>query len=196
MTTASLRAAESGGKTSPEVLGEWTTGTGNRLTLMARKGTGYASTWLNYRGQPVKIGYALHSGGVVRSVSWEEPWRDQTEAWKAEQRRQIASLIAAWYAEQPLPTEPDPLPASVVGTFDVDGFRFAVEPQVAADQALLSVLNVAGGLTPVADLLHDAGGICGMVTRPGWQSTPDDRKRRWRREAEAILTRAAEHGRV
>ncbi len=196
VTTASLRAAERGGKTSPEVLGEWTTGTGNRLTLMARKGTGYASIWLSSRGQPVKIGYALHAGGVVRSVAWEEPWRNQTEAWKAEQRRQIGALIAAWHAEQPLPTESDPLPASVLGTFDVDGFRFAVEPQSASEQALLSVLNVVGSLTPVADLLHDAGRICAMVTRPGWKSTPDDRKRHWRGKAEAILTRAAEHGRL
>jgi hypothetical protein len=194
--TASLRTAAPEGKSQPEVLGEWTTGTGNRLFLKARKTTGYASVWLQRPGAPVKIGYAMHAGGVVREIRWEEPWAEQTATWKAQQRRQVAALIAAWHAGQAAPIEAAPLPASVVGTFIVDGFRFAVEPQVAAEQAVLSVLNVAGGLTPIADLLHDSGRVCGMVTRPGWKSTPDDRKRRWRREAEAILTSAAECGRL
>ncbi|GAB3221725.1 hypothetical protein GCM10027447_07760 [Glycomyces halotolerans] len=179
----------------PEVLGEWLTGKGNRLTLMARRSTGYASIWLDHHGNPVKIGYALHGGGVVRSVCWDEPWRDQTDAWKAQQRSHIASLVAGWHAGQP-PTPKVELPPSVVGTFDIDGFRFALEPTTASEHAVLSVVNVTGGLTPVADLLHENGHVCGMVSRPGWKSTPDDRKRTWRLQSEAILTRAAEHGRL
>lgn len=181
-------------RTEFEVLGEWTVDSGNRLMLKARRSTGYASIWLDYRSQPVKIGYTLHAGGVVREVRWEPPWAEQTEAWKAQQRAHIASLIAAWHAEQPRTAKATVLPASVVGTFDVWGFRFAVEPSTASEHAVLSVVNVEGGLTPVADLLHEDGRICGMATRPGWKSTPEDRRRRWRLEAEAILTRAARRG--
>lgn len=83
-----------------------------------------------------------------------------------------------------------------MGTFIIDEFRFAVVPTVASEHAVLSVVDMSGGLTPVADLLHDDGRICGMVTRPGWKSTPDNRKRHWRLETEAILIRAAEQGRL
>lgn len=179
-----------------EVLGEWTTATGNRLSLKARKATGYASIWLHHRGNPVKIGHALHAGGVVRELRWEAPWREQTEAWKAQQRHHITALIAEWHAGATGPTKPVPLPTSVIGTFDLDGFRFAVEPTAASEHAVLSVVNVANGLTPIADLLHENGRVCGMVARPGWKSTPDDRKRHWRRQAEAILSRAAGQGRL
>ncbi|GAA2170521.1 hypothetical protein GCM10010403_49290 [Glycomyces rutgersensis] len=181
--------------TKSEVLGEWLTDNGNQLTLMARPGTGYASIWLTHHGQPVKIGYALHAGGVVREVRWEALWTEQTDAWKAHQRRHIAALIAAHHAGQPLAPKAD-LPESVLGTFNIDGFRFAVEPTLAPEHAVLSVLNVSGGLTPVADLLHENGRICGLAPRPGWKSTPEDRKRHWRRESEAILTQARAEGRL
>jgi hypothetical protein len=180
----------------PEVLGEWTTEHGNRLTLMARRTTGYASIWLTHLGKPAKIGSAAHSGRVLREVRWDEPWREQTEAWKNQQRRHIASLIATWHAEGIQPPRPAALPSTVIGTFDCFGFRFAVEPTAASEHAVLSVINVAGARTPVADLLHDQGRICGMRTRPGWKSTPDDRKRTWRHEAETILTQAAQQGRL
>jgi hypothetical protein len=185
-----------GHPTKSEVLGEWTTERGNLLTLLARRMTGYASIWLNYHGKPVKIGYAVHASGVLREVRWEAPWREQTQAWKNQQRNHIAALIAAWHAETTEPPEPVSLPSTVIGTFDSFGFRFAVEPTINPEHAILSVLNVAGALTPVADLLHEQGRVCGMTTRPGWKSTPDDRKRHWRHESEAILTRAAEQGRL
>jgi hypothetical protein len=183
-----------GSKGGFEVLGEWQTTNGNLLSLKARRKTGYASVWLDYQGQAVKIGYALHAGGVVREVRWEVPWNEQTRAWKGQQRHHIASLIADWHAEIQRPVRPAPLPASVIGMFDLDGFRFAVEPTVASEHAVLSVVNVENGLTPVADLLHDEGRICGLVTRPGWKGTPDERRRQWRRESEAILTQAAANG--
>jgi hypothetical protein len=179
-----------------EVLGEWTTDHGNRLTLMARRATGYASIWLNHHGKPVKIGYAVHAGGVLREVRWEPLWNEQTDAWKIKQRNHIAALIAAWHAEGTIPAQPSALPASVLGTFESFGFRFAVELTATAEHAVLSILNVAGSLTPIADLLHEQGRIAGMSTRPGWKSTPDDRKRHWRHESEAILTQAAEQGRL
>ena len=176
-----------------EVLGEWWTDNGNLLTLMARRFSGSASIWLNSKSNPVKIGCALHAGGVVREVRWEAPWREQTDAWKTQQRIHIASLIAAWHANMPSTAEAK-LPSTVLGTFDIDGFRFAVEPSTAPEHAILSIVNVTGGLTPIADVLHENGRICGMTTRPGWKSTPDDRRRHWRREAENILTRAADEG--
>jgi len=58
---------------------------------------------------------------------------------------------------------------------------------------VLSVVNTENGLTPVADLLHDNGRVCGLVTRPGWKGTPDERRRQWRFESQAILVQAAEH---
>ncbi|WP_157974850.1 hypothetical protein [Glycomyces dulcitolivorans] len=149
---------------------------------------------MDYNGHPVKIGYAVHSGGVVREVGWEVLWSEQTDAWKAQQRSQIASLFAVWHAEGVREAPTPSLPSSVVGTFNVDGFRFAVEPTVASEHAVLSVVNIENVLTPVADLLHDAGRICGMATRPGWKGTPEERRRLWRFESEAILTRAAERG--
>ncbi|MEU5871428.1 hypothetical protein AB0A73_07660 [Glycomyces sp. NPDC047369] len=183
-----------GNRTEFEVLGEWETVRGNRLSLKARRKTGYASVWLDYLGKPVKIGYALHAGGVVREVRWGTPWNEQTPAWKSQQRGHIASLIADWHAEVQRPVQPAALPESVAGVFDLDGFRFAVEPTSAPEHAVLCVVNSENGLTPVADLLHDEGRICGLVTRPGWKGTPDERRRRWRRESEAILTQAAENG--
>ncbi|MEU6247462.1 hypothetical protein [Glycomyces sp. NPDC047010] len=183
-----------GNRSAPEILGSWLTGRGNKLTVMARRGTGYASVWLDYQGTPVKIGYAVHAGGVVREVRWEEPWREQTDAWKSQQRSQIAALVAAWHAERPEPQEPEPLPASVVGTFEVDGFRFAVEPITAAEHVVLCLVSAMNELTPIADLLHEGGRICGMVTRPGWKAAPEARRRRWRAEVESILLRAAERG--
>lgn len=183
------RSATQVGTAKSEVLGEWLTDNGNQLTLMARPGTGYAPIWLSYHGQPVRIGYALHAGGVVREVRWEALWAEQTDAWKAQQRSHIAALIAARHAGRP-PAPKAELPTSVLGTFDTDGFRFAVEPTIPDEHAVLSVVNVSGGLTPVADLLHENGRICGLAPRPGWKSTPEDRKRRWRRESEAILTQA------
>ncbi|MEU6250466.1 hypothetical protein [Glycomyces sp. NPDC047010] len=178
-----------------EILGEWETPSGNRLTLKARKTSGYASVWLSWHGKPVRIGYALHAGGVVREVRWEEPWNEQTDVWKTEQRKHVAALIAAWHAGQPRPLKTE-LPETVLGTFNIDGFRFAVEPTTASEHAVLSVVNVTGGLTPVADLLHEDGRICGMAARPGWKSTPNDRKRRWRQESESILTRATTAGQL
>lgn len=183
------------GTAKSEVLGEWLTDNGNRLTLMARPGTGYASVWLSNHGQPVKIGRALHAGGVVREVRWEGLWAEQTDAWKSQQRSHITALIAARNAGQP-PAPKTELPSSVLGTFNIDGFRFAVEPTPAPEHAVLSVINVAGGLTPVADLLHENGHLCGLAPRPGWKSTPEDRKRRWRRESELILTQATAEGRL
>jgi hypothetical protein len=177
-------------------LGEWATENDNRLMLKARRTTGYASIWLDHRGHPVRIGYALHASGVVREVRWEAPWAEQTDAWKAQQRSHIAALIAAWHAGAPRASTAAVLPASVVGTFDLWGFRFAVEPTVASEHAVLSVVNTEGRLSPVADLLHEHGRICGMSTRPGWKGTPEDRKRRWRLESEAILTRATDQGRL
>lgn len=195
MMTQSLRTADRARKTDFEILGEWETEKGNRLMLKARRLTGYASVWLYYHGHPVKIGYALHSSGVVREVRWETHWREQTETWKATQRRHIASLIAAWHADLPQTPRAELTP-SVVGTFDIDGFRFAVEPTAASEHAVLNVVGTTGDLTPVADLLHEDGRICGMATRPGWKSTPNDRKRHWRLESEAILIRAARLGRL
>ncbi|WP_133884181.1 hypothetical protein [Glycomyces sp. NRRL B-16210] len=183
------------GTAKSEVLGEWLTDNRNRLTLMARPGTGYASVWLSYHGQPVKIGRALHAGGVVREVSWEGLWAEQTDTWKSQQRSLITALIAARHAGQS-PAPKAELPSSVLGTFNIDGFRFAVEPTLAPEHAILSAINVAGGLTPVADLLHENGRICGMAPRPGGKSTPEDRKRQWRRETEAILTHATTEGRI
>ncbi|GAB3994828.1 hypothetical protein GCM10029992_10440 [Glycomyces albus] len=159
-------------RTEFEVLGEWSVESGNQLMLKARRKTGYASIWLDCQGQPVKIGYALHASGVVREVRWEPPWAEQAEAWKSQQRAYIASLVAAWHAERPRSSGKPALPVSVVGTFDAWGFRFAVEPTAASEHAVLSVVNVEGGLTPVADLLHEDGRICGMATRPGWKGTP------------------------
>lgn len=190
MTAQSLRTA----KSDFEMLGRWQSDSGNWLSLKARRKTGYVSVWLDYHGHPVKIGHAVHAGGVVREVRWDPSQSEQTEAWKAQQRNHIASLIASWHAEGIQASEPARLPQSVVGTFDLDGFRFAVEPTIASEHAVLSVVNAENGLSPIADLLHECGRICGMVTRPGWKGTPEDRKRRWRREAEAILNRAAEQG--
>ncbi|WP_133884379.1 hypothetical protein [Glycomyces sp. NRRL B-16210] len=136
--------------------------------LKTRLKTGSASIWLDYNGKPIRIGYALHAGGVLRQVRWEAPWRDQTRAWKTQQRNHIAALIAAWHAESAQPPRPAVLPPSVVGTFDLDGFRFAVEGASAQEHSVLSVVNAQGCLTPIADLLHDNGRVCAMVTRPGW----------------------------
>lgn len=185
---------EKGNRATPEILGSWLTGRGNKLTVMARRGTGYASVWLDQQGTPIKIGYALHAGGVVREVRWDEPWREQTDAWKSQQRDQIAALVAAWHADRPEPREPAPLPRSVVGTFGIDGFRFAVEPVTAAEHVVLCLVNAMNELTPIADLLHESGRICGMVARPGWKATPEERRRQWRAEVEAILLRAVERG--
>lgn len=190
VTAQSLRTA----KSDFEMLGRWQSDSGNWLSLKARRKTGYASVWLGYHGHPVKIGHAVHAGGVVREVRWDPPRSEQTEAWKAQQRNHIASLIAAWHAEGVQASEPAQLPQSVVGIFDLDGFRLAVEPTIASEHAVLSVVNAENGLSPIADLLHEGGRICGMVTRPGWKRTSEDRKRCWRREAEAILNRAAEQG--
>jgi hypothetical protein len=183
-----------GNRATPEILGSWLTCRGNKLTLMARRGTGYASVWLDQQGTPVKIGYALHAGGVVREVRWDELWREQTDTWKSQQRSQIATLVAAWHAERPGPPEPDPLPSSVVGTFELDGFRFAVEPVTAAEHVVLCLVNATNELTPIADLLHEGGRICGMVTRPRWKATPEKRRHQWRAEVAAILLRAIERG--
>ncbi|MEU5874090.1 hypothetical protein AB0A73_21355 [Glycomyces sp. NPDC047369] len=188
------QVAGRGGNSSFEVLGRWQSSAGNWLSLKARRRTGYASVWLDYNGHPVKIGYAVHSGGVLREVRWEVLWAEQTDAWKTQQRRQIASLLAAWHAEGVREPPAPSLPSSVVGTFNVDGFRFAVEPTVASEHVVLSVVNTENALTPVADLLHYAGRICGMATRPGWKGTPEERRRLWRFESEAILTRAAGRG--
>lgn len=177
-----------------EILGEWQTATGNMLSLKARSKTGYASIWLDYNGNPIKIGYAAHAGGVVREVRWEPPWSEQTAVWKVQQRNHIASLIADWHAENLRPTQPRPLPASVIGVFELDGFRFVVEPTTAEEHAVLSVVNTENGLTPVADLLHDRGRICGLVTRPGWKGTPEERRRQWRGECEVILSQTAPCG--
>ncbi|PRY56017.1 hypothetical protein [Glycomyces artemisiae] len=179
-----------------ENLGEWQTSTGNILRLKARRKTGYASVWLDYNGHPIKIGHAIHAGGVVREMRWEAPSNEQTPAWKVQQRSHIASLIADWHAGNTRPVQPAPLPTSVLGVFDLDGFRFAVEPTLAAEHAVLSVVNTENALMPVADLLHDNGRICGLVTRPGWKGTPDERRRHWRSEAEHILTLAAQQGRL
>jgi hypothetical protein len=194
MASKTKQGTSQGGTAGFEILGEWETATGNVLRLKARRKTGYASVWLDYNGDPIKIGYAAHAGGVVREVRWEPPWNEQTPAWKVQQRGHIASLIADWHAENDRPTQPAPLPASVIGVFDLDGFRFAVEPTTAAEHAVLSVVNTANGLTPVADLLHEHGRICGLVTRPGWKGTPEERRRQWRRECEAILTQTAPRG--
>jgi hypothetical protein len=80
-------------------LGDWTTDSGNVLSLVSRPGSEYASVWHQRSDGPVKIGRARHSGGVVRSVEWDEAHQDQTESWKSRQRHQIAALIAAWHAE-------------------------------------------------------------------------------------------------
>jgi hypothetical protein len=183
-------------KSDFEVLGEWETASGNRLMLKARRKSGYASIWLDYNGHPVKIGYALHAGGVVRSIGWEPLWGEQTEAWKTQQRNHIAALIASWHADDSGPAPLSPLPASVVGVFDLDGFRFAVESTSADEHAVLSVISTSGGLAPIADLLHDKGHVSGLITRPGWTGTPDERKRRWRIGSEEILQRAARNGRL
>jgi hypothetical protein len=95
-----LRAeAQVGRRNDFEVLSEWETFGGNRLMLKARRKSGYASIWLDYNGHPVKIGYALHAGGVVRSVGWETLWSEQTEAWKTQQRKHITAVIASWHSE-------------------------------------------------------------------------------------------------
>jgi hypothetical protein len=181
-------------RATPEILGSWLTGRGNKLTVMARRGTGYVSVWLDHLGTPVKIGYALHAGGVVREVRWEEPWREQTDAWKSQQRSHIASMVAAWHAGQPKPLEPAPLPGSVIGTFELDGFRFAVEPVTATEHVMLCLVSAANQLMPIADVLHEGGRICGMVTCPGWKAASEERRHRWRLEVEAILLRAVERG--
>lgn len=174
-----------------EILGEWQTVNGNRLMLKARRKSGYASIWLDRKEHSVKVGYALHSGGVLRELRWEAPWREQIPAWKTQQRHHVAALIAAWHAEDFRSPQPSPLPSNVFGVFDLDGFRFAVEPAATPEHAVLSVISTGNSLIPVADLLHDHGRLCGMVTRPGWKDAPEDRKRRWRTEAQAVLTRAA-----
>lgn len=190
-----LRVEDQAGKRNDfEVLGEWETVSGNLLTLKTRRKTGSASIWLDYNGYPVRIGYVLHAGGVVRKVRWEAPWREQTQAWKTQQRNHIAKLVASWHAEGTTPLPTSPLPPSVLGVFDLDGFRFAVEATTASEHAVLSVVNAQGHLTPIADLLHDNGRVCGMVTRPGWSNTPDERKRSWRIESEAILKQSAGEG--
>jgi hypothetical protein len=196
MASKTMQGTNQGGTARFEILGEWQTATGNVLRLKARRKTGYASIWLDYNSNPIKIGYVAHAGGVVREVRWEPPWNEQTTAWKAQQRNYIASLIADWHAENIRPVHPAPLPASVIGVFELDGFRFAVEPTHANEHALLSVVNTENGLTPVADLLHEHGRICGLVTRPGWKGTPDERRRCWRLESEAILARAIAQGQL
>lgn len=192
MASKTMQETSRGDSSGFEILGEWETATGNVLRLKARRKTGYASVWLDHNGNPIKIGYAVHSGGVVREVRWEAPWNEQTPAWKAQQRNHIASLIVDWHAENSRPMQTEPLPPSVIGVFHLDGFRFAVEPTFAPEHAVLSVVNTENGLSPVADLLHDHGRICGLVTRPGWKGTPDERRRCWRLESEAILARAIE----
>ncbi|WP_335985903.1 hypothetical protein [Glycomyces sp. MUSA5-2] len=196
MNSGALSANGQNRKSDFEILGEWQTTNGNRLMLKARSKTGYASIWLDHNGHPVKIGYTLHAGGVLRDLRWEAPWREQTQAWKTQQRNHIAALIAAWHADNHRPPKPSPLPSNIFGVFDLDGFRFAVEPTATREHAVLSVINNENGLTPVADLLHDDGRLCGLVTRPGWKGTPDDRKRRWRTESQTILTRAATENRL
>lgn len=192
-----LRAEAQVGKHNDfEVLSEWETFSGNRLMLKARRKSGYASIWLDYNGHPIKIGYALHAGGVVRSVGWETLWSEQTEAWKTQQRNHVIAVIAAWHSESSDPAPLSPLPASVLGVFDLDGFRFAVESNPAGEQAVLSVISTNGSLAPIADLLHDKGRVTGLVTKPGWTGTPDERKRRWRIGSEEILQRAARSGRL
>lgn len=191
MTSKTRQGSGKNGTAEFEILGEWETASGNMLRLKARRKTGYASIWLDHNGHPIKIGYAVHAGGVVRGVRWDSPWNEQTSAWKVQQRHHIASLIADWHAENLRPVQPAPLPSSVLGVFELDGFRFAVEPTTAAEHAVLSVVNTENGLSPVADLLHDNGRICGLATRPGWKGTPDERRRQWRSECEAILTQTA-----
>lgn len=85
------------------------------------------------------------------------------------------------------------LPDSVLGVFRVAPFDYAVE-SAGPDVARVSLVNVAERLTPLADVVHDEGRVVGMVCRDSWKSTPADRKRRWRVEAEAILTAAHEVG--
>lgn len=88
------------------------------------------------------------------------------------------------------------LPDGVLGTFADFGFRYALEQTPAAEHVVLHLVNVGPGLTPVADVVHLDGEICGMVTRDPFKGTPDDRKRQWRIECQAILTRAVVEGRL
>lgn len=91
---------------------------------------------------------------------------------------------------------PSALPDGVLGTFTDFGFSYAVEQTPAAEHVVLSIVNVEPGLTPVADVVHIDGNICGMVTRDPFKGTPDDRKRQWRIECQAILTRALVDGKL
>ncbi|WP_335992306.1 hypothetical protein [Glycomyces sp. MUSA5-2] len=80
----------------PEVAGSWTTAAGNRLYLMARRGTGYASIWLDSRPEPARIGKVRRDGASVLGIEWGEPHRGQTIEWKAAQRHEVEQALRAW----------------------------------------------------------------------------------------------------
>ncbi len=89
---------------TPEVLGEWITEGGSTLSLVGKPSGQYASIWMQRGGsEPRKIGRAEHAGGVLRSVRWDEPWREQTDAWKEIQRRKVSAILAERFAEQAAP---------------------------------------------------------------------------------------------
>ncbi|WP_100448046.1 hypothetical protein [Glycomyces xiaoerkulensis] len=107
MPDTSLRveiSAEADQPQTPEVLGEWITEGGSTLSLVGKLGGQYTSIWMQRDGsEPCKIGRAEHAGGVLRAVSWDEPWREQTDAWKEIQRHKVSAILAERYAEQAAP---------------------------------------------------------------------------------------------
>jgi hypothetical protein len=102
MPNTSLRAVpptEQDERELPEVLGEWTTEGGTKLSLVGKSRGQYASIWMQRDGNmPRKIGRVEHAGGVLRSIRWDELWREQTEGWKEVQRNQAAAILADWHA--------------------------------------------------------------------------------------------------
>lgn len=107
MPDTSLRAVpptEQDQQELPEVLGEWSTEGGTTLSLVGKASGQYASIWMQRDGgEPRKIGRAEHAGGVLRSMRWDEPWREQTDSWKEVQRCKASSVVAEWFAEKVSP---------------------------------------------------------------------------------------------
>lgn len=77
---------------------------GSTLSLVGKPDSQYASIWMQRGGgEPRKIGRAEYAGGVLRAIRWEEPWREQSDAWKEIQRRKVSAIVAEQYAERAAP---------------------------------------------------------------------------------------------